>query len=491
VSKSPAIVWFRRDLRVADNPALCAAVATGRPIIGFFLHEEGAPLAPGGALRWVLHHGLEALRISLRAIGVPLIVRRGPGETLAGLARETGAGAVFWNRRYAASEIEQDRAVKADLADAGVEAHSFNGSLLREPWEVKTKSGGPYRVYTPFWNTLRAMGPARSVLAEPRAGTPPWAGNVRTLSLDDLDLRPRAPNWAAEFESEWPISEAAAQGALEAFLDQTVRRYGEDRNRPDLAGTSRLSPYLAIGAIGPLQIWNATTAAITAGAIPEGEGWKFLSEIAWREFSYHLLYFQPSMASTPLRPEFESFPWRCDPPALAAWKRGMTGVPIVDAGMRQLWRTGWMHNRVRMITASFLVKNLLIDWREGERWFWDTLVDADPANNAASWQWVAGSGADAAPYFRIFNPVTQGEKFDPDGDYVRRFVPELSGLPAEIIHQPWTASAKALQRAKVELGETYPAPIADLGETRRRALAAYDEMRLSVAERIAVNRMKE
>ncbi len=446
-------------------------------MLGLFVLEDGRPLSPGGAQRWFLHHALKDLYDRLAALGVPLVLRRGDGgKEVLGLATETAAGALFWNRRYASAEIEQDKEAKAALAAAGVEAQSFNGSLLREPWEVKTKTGGPYRVYTPFWNALRALGPDRAPMAAPEKKAPS-APRFSSLKLGDLGLLPTKPDWAGEFPQHWTPTEDGARAALDAFIAKPSKRYGEDRNRPDLAGTSRLSPHLAVGLISPVEIWRRVAAAIEAGKVPDAEGWKFLSEIAWREFAYHLLYFNPAMATEPLRPEFRAFPWRDDPPALSAWKKGMTGVPIVDAGMRELWRTGWMHNRVRMITASFLVKNLLIDWREGERWFWDTLADADAANNAASWQWVAGSGADAAPYFRIFNPVTQGEKFDPDGAYVRRYVPELAGLPAETIHQPWTASEQALRRAKVELGRTYPHPIADLGETRKRALAAYDDMR--------------
>ncbi len=452
-------------------------MARGGPVIGLYVLEEGRPLSPGGAQKWFIHHALESLGASLGKLGVPLVLHRGAGGNgLLAAASQAGAGAVFWNRRYDAAEIEQDKSVKEALRRAGAEAQSFSGSLLREPWEVKTKSGGPYRVYTPFWNALRALGPGRAELAAPRRKAP--AGPApNSLALDELDLLPTRPNWAAGFDDVWRASETGAAAALGAFLNGPLRRYGEDRNRPDLSGTSRLSPHLAVGTISPIQIWNAATAAIHAGEVPEGEGMKFLAEIAWREFAYHLLYFNPAMATAPLRPEFEAFPWRADAAALAAWKKGRTGVPIVDAGMRELWRTGWMHNRVRMIAASFLVKNLLIDWREGERWFWDTLADADPANNAASWQWVAGCGADAAPYFRIFNPVTQGEKFDPGGDYVRRHAPELAGLPAEVIHQPWTASERTLKRANVEPRRTYPAPIADPGETRKRALAAYDAMR--------------
>ncbi len=453
-------------------------MATGRPVIAVFVHDERAPLGVGGAQRWFLHHALAALGDRLGAIGVSLVLRLGDASAVVlELARQSGAGAMFWNRRYAAVEVEQDKEIKAALDAQGIEVKSFNGSLLREPWDVKTKTGGPYRVFTPFWNALRALGPGRAEMDAPRRKPPASSPVVATETLNDLDLLPSRPNWAREFEENWSVSEAAARAALAAFIAKAAHTYGDDRNRPDLQGTSRLSPYLAVGMISPVQIWYAATAAMAAREIPEGEGWKFLSEIAWREFSYHLLYFNPQMAIEPLRQEFKAFPWREDADGFDAWKRGQTGVPIVDAGMRQLWRTGWMHNRVRMIAASFLCKNLLIDWRKGERWFWDTLVDADPANNPASWQWVAGSGADAAPYFRIFNPVTQGEKFDPGGAYVRHYVPELAALPDEVIHQPWTAPAATLRQAKVHLGTTYPAPLVDLGDTRKRALAAYDEMR--------------
>ncbi|MFN0022675.1 MAG: cryptochrome/photolyase family protein [Parvularculaceae bacterium] len=475
---APAIVWFRRDLRVGDNPALCAAIATGRPVIAVFVYDEKSPLGAGGAQRWFLHHALLALGERLGVIGVPLVLRRGDASAMVlELARQSGARAIFWNRRYAGAEVEQDKETKAAFAAQGIEAQSFNGSLLREPWDVKTKTGGPYRVFTPFWNALRLLGPDRLAAEAPQKKSPAPSVTFQTEALSDLDLLPSRPNWAREFDDIWPVTEAAAHAALDRFLAKPVHTYGEDRNRPDLRGTSRLSPYLAVGMISPVQIWNAATAAMAARHIPEGEGLKFLSEIAWREFSYHLLYFNAQMATQPLRQEFKAFPWREDDNGFDAWTRGQTGVPIVDAGMRELWRTGWMHNRVRMIAASFLCKNLLIDWRKGERWFWDTLVDADPASNAASWQWVAGSGADAAPYFRIFNPVTQGEKFDPDGAYVRRYVPEIASLPDEVIHQPWAAPPATLRQAGVHLGATYPAPIADLGDTRKRALAAYDEMR--------------
>lgn len=475
--KQPAIVWFRNDLRLTDNPALASAAQSGRPIIAVYVREANGPLAAGGAARWWLHHSLISLGAALEARGSTLTLLAGDGaETIERLVSDTRAGAVYWNRRYAGAQIASDRKLMATLKKQGCEVHSFNGSLLREPWEVETKTGGHYRVFTPFWRSLQSDGPRRqSVLPAPE--TLPAHAEIAGERLKDWNLLPQKHNWAAEFPDHWSPGEAGAAERLSAFLNGPVNRYGEERNRPDLVGTSRLSPHLAFGETSPLQVWQASRAAIGSGKVDAAEGDKFLSEIAWREFSYNLLYHFPDLADVPMKNTFGAFPWRDATEDLDAWRQGRTGIPIVDAGMRELWRTGWIHNRVRMIVASFLCKNLLIDWRHGERWFWDTLLDADPANNAASWQWVAGSGADAAPYFRIFNPVTQGEKFDPEGDYVRRFVPELAGLPARCIHQPWAATAEVLAAAGIRLGESYPHPIADLAETRRRALAAYDIVR--------------
>ncbi len=476
--KNPSsIVWFRRDLRTADNPALAAARLAGRPVIAVYIHDKKGFFAIGGAQKWFLHYALEALRKSLDGLGIPLVLRRGRAEEILPLlVEESGAAAAYWNRRYAAEEIATDQTIKASLTGNRVEASSFNGALLREPWEIGTKAGGPYRVFTPFWNALRGIGPGRREVAAPEPQAAP-ASQICSDDLDDWALIPQSPDWAVEFRDCWRPGAAGAAAALDRFLDDPVNRYGEDRNRPDKEGTSRLSPHLALGTISALQVWNATRTATAAGGIAEREGTKFLSEIAWREFAYHLLYHNPAMPTEPLRADFRTFPWRDDEASFRAWTRGQTGVPIVDAGMRELWRTGWMHNRVRMIVASFLVKNLLIPWQKGERWFWDTLVDADPANNAASWQWVAGCGADAAPYFRIFNPVLQGQRFDPDGAYVRAFVPEIAALPNGCIHAPWNAPERALDAAGVRPGDTYPLPIADLEQSRNRALSAYEEMK--------------
>ncbi len=478
MAKSPTLVWLRRDLRLQDNPALTAAANGGGPVVCLYVLDEEAVYAPGAAQKWFLHHALHALAERLEGYGVSLLFRRGrEADCVEEAAREIGAAAVHWNRRYGAAEIETDKSLKARLSAAGIDALSHNGSLLREPWELRTKTGGPYQVFTPFWKALRQAGPSRREGQEPRFDAQYGLGRALAGDLDRLELTPTSPDWASAFSDCWRPSEDGAARALAEFLDGPARSYGEDRNRPDRPGTSRLSPHLAIGTISPLTVWNATIAAMAAGSLGDAQREKFLSELAWREFSYHLLFHNPQLPGEPLRPAFARFPWREDQAAFRAWTRGRTGVPIVDAGMRELWKTGWMHNRVRMIAASFLVKNLLIPWKKGERWFWETLVDADPASNPASWQWVAGCGADAAPYFRIFNPVTQGEKFDPDGAYVRAFVPELAGLSNAHIHAPWTAPEAALKAANITLGAAYPRPIVDPGQSRARALGAYDAMR--------------
>lgn len=476
----PAIVWFRNDLRIEDNPALYAAKQTGAPVIPVYILDDGAPHALGGASRWWLHHSLMKLSEQLQQTGAQLILRRGESKAcLKKLVEETGAGSVFWNRRYCAEHIATDKQLKADLSDDGVTVESFNGALLREPWELRTGSGGHYRVYTPFWRALRSMGPARlEPLPTPRKinGLPKKPPSDK---LSDWKLLPSNPDWAAQFGASWTPGSKGAHQRLRDFLNGPVDQYPDGRNRPDCEFTSRLSPHLAFGEISPLQVWRQTHAAIDKGVVNESAADKFLSEIAWREFSYNLLFHYADLPEKPLRKNFADYPWRNDKAGLRAWQMGQTGYPIVDAGMRQLWRTGWMHNRVRMIVASFLIKDLLIPWQDGEAWFWDTLVDADLANNAASWQWVAGCGADAAPYFRIFNPVTQGEKFDPEGDYVREFVPEIAKLPKKFIHKPWKAPEALLQECGISLGKSYPKSIVDHAQARRRALEGYDMIKQS------------
>lgn len=473
-----SLFWFRDDLRLADNPALCAAAAHGPVLCLYILDESPKRRVMGGASRWWLSRSLAALTEELESRGCPLVLMRGdPATLIPRIVAETGIDLVTWNRRYEAAAIALDSEVKRELTQAGITVTSYNASLLNEPWQVATGSGTPFKVFTPYWRAVRARGEPAAPAPIPTLLRPlplPESLKPRAVDHDGLELEPTAPDWACGMREAWVPGEAGARDALTSFLDEAIAGYSEGRNRPDKVSTSRLSPHLRFGEIGPRQIWHTTLAARHAGEITGSpdDAEKFLSEIGWREFSYHLLFHHPDLATQNFNARFDAFPWRQDDAALRAWQCGLTGYPIVDAGMRELWTTGWMHNRVRMIVASFLIKHLLIDWREGECWFWDTLVDADPANNPASWQWVAGSGADAAPYFRIFNPVTQGEKFDPDGAYVRRWIPEFGQLPAPEIHSPWTLSPGRLAAAGVRLGETYPRPIVDLGFGRQRALDA-------------------
>ncbi len=473
---APILVWFRRDLRLADNPALTFAAETGRPILPVYIHETDTNQRPdGGAAKWWLHHSLHALKETLASRGLALCLRRGPaGETLSDLIAETGAESIVWNRRYDAAGIEADTALKTRFSEAGLIVRSFKAHLLVEPWDMKTKSGGPFRVFTPFWRTLSVRDDIADPYPAPDALTP-FDASVDSLAIEDLDLTP-ARDWADAFSDVWTPGEAGATERLGAFLSSAVAGYSDRRDLPGQSGTSRLSPHLRFGEISPRMIWHETRAA-TRSKASAASAQTFLSEIAWREFSYHLLYYNPDLATKNYAATFDAFPWGDDAGHLKAWQRGQTGYPIVDAGMRELWRFGWMHNRVRMITASFLTKHLLIDWRRGEDWFWDTLVDADPASNAASWQWVAGSGADAAPYFRIFNPILQGEKFDPEGLYIRSHVPELARLDRKWLHKPWEAPAAVLDAAGIRLGETYPRPIVDHRSARQAALDAYQSMK--------------
>lgn len=472
------IIWLRNDLRLADHRALAAAVARGGAVIPVFILDEAAAgrWAPGGAARWWLHHSLTALAKSLEAIGSRLILRRGSaGEILTDLVHKLGASQVVCSRRYEPWAIAQEHDVKARLEAAGIALKRFGGVLLVEPENIKTQSGAPYKVYTPFWRALASGLEASAPLKAPKS-LPPPATWPKTETLAAWKLLPKKPDWAKGFAAHWQPGEAAALARLDAFLDVHASGYGEQRNRPDLPATSRLSPHLAHGEISPRLIWwRVASERARLGAADAGFE-TFLKEIVWREFAAHLLFHFPQFPDAAFRPQFERFAWLQDAAALKAWQRGRTGFPIVDAGMRELWTTGWMHNRVRMIVASFLIKDLLISWQDGQAWFWDTLVDADLASNSASWQWVAGSGADAAPYFRIFNPVTQGEKFDPEGAYVRRFVPELARLGASDVHAPFTAGAARLAAAGVVLGETYPHPLIDHARARVRALEAYGRL---------------
>ena len=474
---STTIVWFRQDLRLADNPALSRAAEEGNIIPVYVLPSETGRrdgFVNGGASRWWLHHSLTALDAALRDKGSRLVVRRGdPVEVLPALVAETGATAVAWNRRLEPAGIEVDREVKRTLREAGIEAQSFAANYLHEPWNVLNKQGEPYKVFTPYWKALLAAGIDVPVQPEPeRLNALPE--DLTGERIDALGLRP-ARDWADAFPDWWTPGEAGAWDRFEAFLDE-VGEYHDTRNRLDLDGTSRLSPHLHFGEISPRQIVARVRSAYPDALDHKGPE-HFLREVGWREFGANLLYHFPQTETENLDARFDRLAWQNDDHLIEAWRRGETGIPVVDAAMRALWTTGWMHNRARMIVASFLAKNGLVDWRIGADWFMDTLVDADLPSNTAGWQWVAGTGADAAPYFRIFNPVLQGEKFDPEGRFVRRWVPELADLPDKALNAPWEADPATLNRAGVRLGETYPHPVVDLKTSRREALSAFEEIK--------------
>ncbi|MCC2616575.1 DNA photolyase family protein [Aestuariibacter halophilus] len=463
-------MWFRQDLRLRDNPALHYAAQLG-PVMALFIQDTAAPdgFHPGAASRWWLHQSLHALNQSLND---KLHVKQGNAtDIIVQLVKQQGIRQVVWNRQYEPWQIDRDTALKAALKALGVEVKSFNSLLLWEPWNVLNKSGEPYKVFTPYYRKGCLQQPA----PRPPLGAPDELHLEHEPSLDDgidaLQLMPQI-DWYEGMADAWTPGEAGASERLSAFLPQRVADYRNHRDQPSLPGTSRLSPHLHFGEISPHQIWYASLGALHGDWEQPGLD-TFLSELGWREFSYYLLYHFNNLPQTNFNRRFDAFQWRNDPTGLRAWQRGMTGIPIVDAGMRELWHTGYMHNRVRMVVGSFLVKNLLVDWRQGERWFWDCLVDGDLAANSASWQWVAGCGADAAPYFRVFNPVLQGEKFDAKGDYVRRWCPELSKLPNKYLHQPWQASDQVLRDANLTLGQDYPHPIVDLKASRQRALDAF------------------
>ena len=464
MSGAPVILWLRQDLRLADQAALSAAAAAG-PVLALYILDDETPgrWRWGGASRWWLHHSLQSLSQAL-----PLVLRRGRAErVIEAVAAQSGAKAIYFTRDYAPWAPALEMAVKALCARRGMECHRFGGALLHQPETIRSGAGEPYQVYTPFSRACFAAGepkPARPIPAVTR-----WTGELASDRLSDWALLPTSPDWAAGFAPLWTPGEAGAQGQLSRFLETGLTGYADQRDRPAGSATSRLSPHLHWGEISPAQCWRAVRHAMAAaGGRLDQAGQKFLQELLWREFSYHLLHHWPGLPDQPFKPEFTGFPWASNPQTLSAWQRGETGYPMIDAGMRELWVTGIMHNRVRMVAASFLTKHLLIAWQAGQAWFWDTLVDADLANNSASWQWMAGCGADAAPYFRIFNPVLQGEKFDPDGVYIRRWLPELAGLDNEVIHRPWLAPVPP---------RGYPKPLVDHGFARARALQAYQQLR--------------
>lgn len=465
-ASAPIVIWFRRDLRRADHPALHAATQTGRPVVPVYIETDTPGDAPGAASRWWLHHALSALAESLAKAGAPLIIRRASAEeALRALAEEVSAGAVYWNRCHEPSAMARDRRVKKTLEKAGVEVKEFVGENLFDPEAIRTQSGDPYKVFTPFWKSCLKDGEPSAPLPAP-GKLQGWSGNADGEALESLKLLP-AIDWAGGMRETWTPGEAGALEQLHRFLEEGLLDYPDGRDRPDRIGTSRLSPYLHHGDISPRTVWQAVRETAESES---GKGWMraadvYLREVGWREFALHLLLHFPHTLTEPLRDDFKHFPWKRSKRLLNAWQQGRTGYPMVDAGMRELWHTGWMHNRVRMIAASFLVKDLLQPWQDGEAWFRDTLVDADLASNVLGWQWTAGCGADAAPYFRVFNPVLQGKKFDPDGIYVRQWVPELAKLDGAAVHEPWKNRASC---------PAYPEPIVDHFEARDAALEAYD-----------------
>jgi deoxyribodipyrimidine photo-lyase len=467
----PVIMWFRQDLRLAENAALNAAARAGEVICLYVLDDETpGPWKWGGASRWWLHKSLEALSTQVK-----LILRRGRAdEVLRDVLAETKATAVFLTRDYAPWAGALEQRVKQVAEAQGAGCHRFGGFLLHEPEAIRSGAGTPFKVYTPFSRACFAAGEPKLPGTEvPRMRM--WKGEVKSDDLTDWKLLPTDPNWAQGFEHVWTPGERGAHTALQAFLDDGLAHYADGRDRPDQPYTSRLSPRLHWGELNPAQCWHAVRNEMAQrGGLIDAAGEKFLKELLWREFSYHIIHHWPQTLTQPFKPEYGGFPWNPQPSVLKKWQRGETGYPIVDAGMRELWATGILHNRVRMIVASFLTKHLLQDWREGASWFWDTLVDADIASNTASWQWVAGSGADAAPYFRIFNPILQGRKFDPNGEYVRKWLPELADVPNEYVHEPWNAPPANKPR-------TYPQPMIEHEFARRRALEALKAIKVAAA----------
>jgi deoxyribodipyrimidine photo-lyase len=470
-SSRVAIVWFRQDLRLLDNPALTAALRGADYIVPLYVLPDGpAGASIGGAARWWLHHSLAALRAALKEKAATLCLRRGnPAEIVAAVAAEAKAATVHVNICSEPHWRDIDDSLGELLRNESRRLERHRAATLFDPDEIRTKTGGIYGMYTPFANAVRAMRPPRQPLKTPeRIPTP--TQQPRCDTLDSWKLLPTQPDWSAGLRDTWTPGEDHARERGRQFLRGAVRQYDTGRNLPGQDLTSMLSPHLHWGEISAPTLWHA----LHRKPLTDAEN-VYAAELIWRDFSNYLLWHKPHLPTAPLRAEFENLRWRNDRKGLHAWQRGQTGIPIVDAGMRQLWHTGWMHNRVRMIVASFLVKHLLIDWRQGADWFMDTLVDADLAANSANWQWVAGTGIDSQPFFRVFNPVSQGEKFDGDGAYVRLYVPELARLPDKYLHAPWTAPDAALREASVTLGKTYPRPLIDLAEGRARALETWKQ----------------
>ena len=475
MTHAKTLVWFRQDLRLADNPALLHACEQGQILAVFILDDQSVDhQLPGGAGSWWLQQSL--LQLSQACHNNLLCLRGNPAELLPLLAREYGCQELVWNRCYEPWQIRRDSALKQQLQNTGLKVQSFNGSLLWEPWQVLKKDGTPYRVFTPYYQKgcLTQPEPAFNLRRTPVVH---WL-TVKSAHKHHTDpialaLLPEK-RWYQHWPELWDVSEEGAHQALSVFIKQRLPQYKHGRDIPSLQGTSLLSPYLHWGQLSPNQIWHQAKAL--SQDLSDPHLLKFLAELGWREFSYYLLYHFPDLPNKSFNPKFSEFQWLNQAEVIKQWQQGQTGIPIVDAGMRELWQTGYMHNRVRMITASLLVKNLRQHWLQGARWFNDCLLDADLASNSASWQWVAGCGADAAPYFRIFNPVLQGEKFDPQGAYVKQYCPELNQLPDKYIHSPWLAPESVLTAAGIELGMDYPRPVVDLKLSRQQALDAYSAL---------------
>ena len=465
---STIVHWFRQDLRLSDNPSLLQAAKCGNVMPIYILDDENAgDHKMGGASRFWLHYSLKALKSSLN--GNLSVYQGNPQEILDDIIKRFDIKAIHWNRCYEPWRIKRDTEVKAALEAKGITVNTYNGSLLWEPWEIKKADGTPYKVFTPFYRKgcLNAKTP-REPLSKP--SNVKYLADHNQVGIDNLSLLPDI-NWDVKLKNNWDIGEIGARKRFEGFLDKGLQSYKDGRNFPDEPSVSRISPHLHFGEVSPNQLWHAVRSIGGNSNIDH-----FCSELGWREFSNSQLYYNPELPHKNLQSKFDTFPWVNNQSHLDAWKKGKTGIPMVDAGMRELWQTGYMHNRVRMIVGSFLVKNLRIHWRHGEDWFWDTLVDADLANNSASWQWIAGCGADAAPYFRIFNPITQGQKFDPNGNYIRRYIPELAALPNKFIFSPWEAPEYILKECNIRLGIAYPKPIVDLKQSRDAALKAFKSL---------------
>ncbi len=469
----PTIVWLRRDLRLHDNPALHWATTQPNPVLVVYIHNVTPDWPAGGASKWWLHHSLAGFTGSLKAVGAKLLLLNGsPADLIQSLAKKTRASAVVWNRRYEPAAIATDAAIKATLKEKGIAAHSFTGNVCFEPWAVVKSDNTPYRVFSAWWRAAQATKAVAEVAAVKHIND--WTGKrPAATKLSALALLPKL-NWADDFNQHWTPGEQSARQTLQRALDERLADYNDARDVPSISGTSKLSAHLAFGEISPRAIVAAARAHRHWKKAASRENLQgFVRQIGWHDFANHLLFHFPHTPTEPLDVRFEKFPWLNEPEMLAKWQRGQTGIPLVDAGMRELWQTGWMHNRVRMVAGSLLIKNLGIHWLEGAKWFWDTLVDADLANNTMGWQWVAGSGADAAPYFRVFSPQRQGARFDPDGAYVRHWVPELANLPDKYIHSPWEAPDSVLQQANIELGTDYPEPVVDLSASRKAALERF------------------